>query len=156
MIYKCNFMHGIEVKYIGGIMISKIIALAIALVLLASAPIYGAIVTPSTPIEFGVGDGTSIVVETPEDLQKVIASIPDINSYLETEDMTELNPDFQSLTMVENGYGQTVTPSMAWMEIENSSGETETVRVYRETITTTSHVLEIAFGVSGVYYTCHL
>ena len=135
-------------------MISKIIALAIALVLMASAPIYSAVVTPSTPIEFGAGDGTSAVIADTADLSTLIASIPDINAYLGVDSITEVNPDFRTFTMVESGYGKTTIPTTRYVNVVNADGEEEYVRVYQENITTMSHTLEIAFGLNGVYYTC--
>lgn len=135
-------------------MISKIIALAIALVLLVSAPVYSAVVTPSTPIEFGAGDGTSAVIADTADLNTLIASIPDINAYLGVDKITDVNPDFRTFTMVESGYGKTTQPTRPYKTVINADGEEEYVRVYQEGVTTMSHTLEIAFGLSGVYYTC--
>lgn len=135
-------------------MISKIIALAIALVLLVSAPIYSAVVTPATPVEFGAGNGTSATIENPQELSEIIASIPDINTYIGVENITEVNPDFRSLTMVESGYGKTTDPTKTTMKVKDPDGIEEYRPVYREDITMMSHTLEIAFGVNGVYYTC--
>ena len=135
-------------------MISKIIALAIALVLLASAPIYSAVVTPSTPIEFGAGDGTSATIADTAELSTLIASIPDINTYIGVDSITDVNPDFRSLTMVESGYGLTTVPSRVYRTVINADGEEESTRVYQEQIQKMTHTLEIAFAENGVYYTC--
>ena len=135
-------------------MTSKIIALAVALVLIFSAPIYDAASKPSNPIEFGAAGGESTVVTSVEDLEGIIANIPDINEYLGVEDMTTVYENFHSLTMVEKGFGENQIKTDAYIYVENEEGETERVKVNRETINRTSHILEIAFGANGVYYTC--
>ena len=135
-------------------MISKIIALAIALVLLVSAPVYSAVVTPATPVEFGAGNGTSATIANSEELSTLIASIPDINTYIGVDSIKEVNPDFRSLTMVESGYGKTTDPTKTTMKVKDPNGIEEYRPVYREDITMMSHTLEIAFAENGVYYTC--
>lgn len=121
-------------------MVKKIIALSIALVLMLAAPMYDVITAPpASPVDFGAGDGTSLVIESPEKLNELLSNIPSIETYLQTEDMTTVNQSFKSFTMTEDGFSkQTETYKM--------SSEIKEIETY------TQHVLEMCFAVDALYY----
>ena len=117
-------------------MVKKIVALSIAFVLMLAAPLYDVITAPpASPVDFGAGDGTSLVIESPEKLNELLSNIPDIETYLETNDMTTVNQNFKSFTMVEDGFSK---------QIQKFGS--------RETETYTQHVLEMCFAVDALYY----
>lgn len=123
-------------------MVKKIIALSIALVLLLSAPMYEVIVkltTPGSPVAFGAGDGESEVVATPAELQTLLSNIPDIESYLTTEDITTLKPDFKTFTMLEEGEAENVVYSYYQGGVKGVS-------------TKVDHMLEMCFTKGALYY----
>lgn len=124
-------------------MISKIIALIIALIFIIASPVYGAIVTPETPVSFGKGTGTSIQISTPEELNEVIARIPSVETYLTNDNILEVDPDFRSFTMVEIGGSDTTTQNFYYSEGE---------RLCRLITSTNEHVLEMCFGTDALYY----
>ena len=130
------------------IMISKIIALAIAFLLLISAPIYNAIANQPGPVSFGAGDGESKVIVTAEDLNTLLTNIPAVSEYLESDAVLEADETF---TMTENGTNSVTSGKFEWKVLEE--GE-ERVRVYTETTQTMSHVLEMYFATNCVYYHC--
>ena len=121
-------------------MVKKIIALSIAFVLMLAAPMYDVITAPpASPVNFGAGDGTSLVIESPEKLSELLSSIPSVETYLQTEDMTTVIENFKSFTMTEDGF----------------SKQTETYKMsteIKETETFTEHVLEMCFAVDALYY----
>jgi hypothetical protein len=117
-------------------MVKKIVALSIAFVLMLAAPLYDVITAPpASPVDFGAGDGTSLVIESPEKLNELLSNIPNIETYLETNDMTTVNQNFKSFTMVEDGFSK---------QIQKFGS--------RETETYTQHVLEMCFAVDALYY----
>lgn len=121
-------------------MVNKIIALSIAFVLMLAAPMYDVITAPpASPVDFGEGDGTSLVIESPEKLRELISSIPSIETYLQTDDMTTVNQGFKSFTMTEDGFSKQI-------ETYKTSSEV------KETETYTQHVLEMCFAVDALYY----
>jgi len=129
-------------------MISKIIALAIAFLLLISAPIYNAIANQPGPVSFGAGEGESKVVATAEDLNTLLTNIPAVGEYLESDAVLEADETF---TMVENGTNSVTSGRYEWKVLEE--GE-DSVYVCVETTQSMSHVLEMYFATNCVYYHC--
>ncbi len=117
-------------------MVKKIVALAIAFVLMLAVPLYDTITAPApSAVDFGQGTGTSAVITTPDELNDILANIPDINSYLTTEDMTTLNPSFKTFTMTEEG-----TQSISQKSFTTA------------TRTETDYELTMCFTNSAIYY----
>ena len=121
-------------------MVKKIVALSIAFVLMLAAPLYDVITAPpASPVDFGAGSGTSLVIESPEKLNELLSNIPDIETYLQTNDMTTVNQNFKSFTMTEDGFSKQTQTQKMYSEI-------------KETETYTQHVLEMCFAVDALYY----
>lgn len=135
-------------------MISKIIALVIAFVFILSAPIYTAIINSSNAVEFGAGDGVSAVIEDPEALQALLAAIPSVDIYKTCASITDLEgyEDFQAFTMVEDGFATNKTRNEYASYYDEE--EERYIPAISETAETTSHILEVCFGVNSVYYHC--
>lgn len=124
-------------------MIKKIIALVITLALFLAVPLYDVITNPASPIEFGAGDGVSEIIENPEKFKELIASIPDVEAYLENETMLDVNPDFKSFTMVENGVRK---------ESDRNLVDDGAEAYYEVEEKTKDHVLEMYYAENALYY----
>lgn len=126
-------------------MVKKIIALSIAFVLMLSSVLYGTIDFTNSPVQFGKGDGTDTVIESPEELEQLLNNIPSVKDYFTNESMTVKNPNFQTFTMVEEGGGKTLNTNFAMLGAEKVIVDNES-DLY--------HVLEICFADDAVYYHC--
>ena len=124
-------------------MISKIIALIIALVFIIASPLYGAIVTPENPVSFGAGGGKSELINTPEELNEVIKKIPALETYLTNDSVLEVDPEFKPFTMVESGSSTKTNTGYFYQESE---------RLCRVKKSINDHVLEMCFGTDALYY----
>ena len=130
-------------------MISKIIALVIALLFMIASPVYDVIANPQQPVSFGAGDGESVVIQDTAELQKLLSNIPSIEEYFVNENIKDVYPDLKSFTFVENGSGTTITSGKK----NKYNEETEKYEwVWEEAETTVDHVLEICFAYDAVYY----
>ncbi len=132
-------------------MIGKIIALVIAMLFLVAAPVYGSIANPASAIDFGAGDGESEVIATADDLKAVLESIPALGDYLDNESILDVNENFKSFTMVEDGYSRQESKGHSSFD-DDQDDETRKIDTYTITQLTNSHVLEICFAVEGLYY----
>lgn len=126
-------------------MIKKIIALSVSFVLMLASVLYGVIDFDNSPVSFGAGDGVAKVIETPAELQELLSNIPSLNDYLENEKITDVNPDFKSFTMIEDGKAETRKTSYPYRGGEYFYVLDKDVQ---------EHSLEICFGIDSVYYHC--
>lgn len=120
-------------------MVGKIIALAIAFILMLAVPLYDVITKPASPVEYGAGNGESQVIEDPEQLQELLNNIPNVDAYLENANILDVYPDFKSFTMVESGFARTTTTT--------SYSDSNT-----ESVSEKNHILEMCYAENALYY----
>ncbi len=127
-------------------MVKKIIALSVALVLMLTSILYGGNIDLSkkdSTVSFGAGDGTSKVVETTADLEKLLSNIPSVKDYLGDKTILEQKPDFKPFTMVEEGKSTDKTDRKSTLQGD---------MVWIQTVAVREHSLEICFTATAVYY----
>ncbi len=124
-------------------MVKKIIALSVAFVLMLTSVLWGTVNVDKSPVQFGAGEGTSKVVESTADLEALLSNIPSVKDYLTNSSILDINANFKPFTMVETG--------KAVDEFKTTTTH-EGEPVWKQTVSTREHSLEICFTATAVYY----